>query len=158
MTATFLPKAQAAVSSSRMAFRLRPKLERTRARMIRMISARQTSDSTRKCSGWVSSKPRMRAGGMLVRPPMPPVTDFHSVNTVIASICRPSEAATKYSPRTRNAGSARASEISAASAMPAAVARQEAGAELHGDEGRRVGADAEEQRVRDREDAGVARG
>ena len=53
---------------------------------------------------------------------MPPVTDFHSVNTVIASICRPSEAATKYSPRTRSAGSARASEISAASAMPAAVA------------------------------------
>ena len=53
---------------------------------------------------------------------MPPVTDFHSVKTVMASICRPSEAATKYSPRTRSAGSASASEMRAASAMPAAVA------------------------------------
>ena len=39
---------------------------------------------------------------------MPPVTDFHSVNTVIASICSPNDAATKYSPRTRKAGNARA--------------------------------------------------
>ena len=59
---------------------------------------------------------------MPISPPMPPVTDFHSEKTVSASICSPSEAATKYSPRTRSAGSASASEMTPLITMPAAVA------------------------------------
>ena len=55
-------------------------------------------------------------------PPMPPVTAFHSENKVSASICSPSEAATKYSPRTRKAGKASASDSKPATDMPAAVA------------------------------------
>ena len=124
ITATFLPNAEAAVSSSRIAFRLRPKLERTRSATTSITSARQPSASTRYCAGLEISKPGKRAGGMLLMPPMPPVTPFHSENTVSASICRPSDAATKYSPRTRSAGRASASEISAEAAMPAAVERR----------------------------------
>ncbi len=41
---------------------------------------------------------------------MPPVSGFSSANSVAATICSPSEAATKYSPRTRSAGSARHSD------------------------------------------------
>jgi hypothetical protein len=83
MAATFLPNADVAISSSRMAYRLRPKLERTRARTMRITRNTRVQRS--------------------VTPPIPPVTDFHSVSTVTASICKPSEGAPKYSPRTRKA-------------------------------------------------------
>jgi hypothetical protein len=48
ITATFLPNADAAVSSSRSAFRLRPKLELTSPRMISRMATRQPNDSQKK--------------------------------------------------------------------------------------------------------------
>ena len=121
MTATFLPKAEAAISSSRMALRLRPNDERTSTATMSITSARHASASTRYWAGLSMVKPGKRAGGMLVMPPMPPVTTFHSEKMVTASICKPSEAATKYSPRTLRAGRARASEIRPATPIAAAV-------------------------------------
>ena len=89
---------------------------------------------------------------MPISPPMPPVTDFHSEKIVTASICSPSEAATKYSPRTRNAGSASASEMTPLMTMPASVATAKSAPNFIAGNRRRVGADAEEDRVRERED------
>ena len=64
---------------------------------------------------------------MPTRPPKPPVTGLASVNTVTASICSPRLAMTKYSSRTRSAGSARQSDSSPAAAAPAAAAASRSG-------------------------------
>ena len=54
-------------------------------------------------------------------PPKPPVIDFHSEKIVTPITCKPSDAATKYSPRTRKAGSASAIDNTAEMAAEAAM-------------------------------------
>ena len=61
----------------------------------------------------------MSTGGIASTPPMPPVKLFHSEKIVTDRTCSPSEAATKYSPRTLSAGSASRSDTAPAATIAA---------------------------------------
>lgn len=78
-----------------------------------IVTASATSVTRKKEVGRKISVPKIEIGGMPTRPPMPPVNHFHSVNSVTARICRPNEAATKYSPRTLRVGIASSSDSAA---------------------------------------------
>ena len=60
--------------------------------------------------------------GIPTRPPTPPVSVCASLNNVVANICRPRLAMTKYSSRTRNAGNAMHSESAAEIAIATSIA------------------------------------
>ncbi len=84
------------------------------------------------------------------------VSGSASVKTVLASICRPRLAATKYSPRTRKAGSPRHSENAVVTAAAATQATRDVRCELQGDLCPGIGAQPEEHGMGHAEDAGIA--